>query len=199
MVMKRIERPLSGKRRRSFVLFTFLLAFVLSACGGQKQKKAPEVSWKAENAYMQMAVDEAREGIYNGDGGPFGCVIVRDGKVVGSGHNCVLTNDDSTCHGEIAAIRDAEQNLDTYDLDGCELYTTGEPCTMCLAAGLWANIEKVYYGCTIEDNAKIGFRDEAFDDIFGGRETLTGYFEEIDRSACLKLFEEYDRMEKTLY
>ena len=181
------------------MLFTFLLAFVISACGGQKQKKAPEVSWKAENAYMQMAVDEAREGIYNGDGGPFGCVIVRDGKVVGSGHNCVLTNDDSTCHGEIAAIRDAEQTLDTYDLDGCELYTTGEPCTMCLAACLWANIEKVYYGCTIEDNAKIGFRDEAFDDIFGGRETLTGYFEEIDRSACLKLFEEYDRMEKTLY
>ena len=190
---------LSGKRRHILVLSAALLAFILSACGKQMPGKAPEVSWRAESTFMQMAIDEARQGIYNADGGPFGCVIVKDGKVVGSGHNRVLADCDSTSHGEITAIRMAEKSLKTYDLTGCELYTTGEPCTMCLAACLWANIEKVYYGCTIEDNAKIGFRDENFDDIFGGRESLPDYLEELDRDACLMLFEEYNAMEKTLY
>lgn len=150
---------------------------------------------------MELAVKEARRGVLNGDGGPFGAVIVKNGEIVASGHNRVLKNNDSTCHGEIDAIRSAEQKLETYDLSGCQLYATGEPCPMCLAAILWANIEKVYYGCTLDDNEKIGFRDEKFDKMMGGRENLPkGFLEEQDREMCLELFNEYKKMkDKTLY
>lgn len=145
----------------------------------------------AENKYMQMAIDEALEGIRNGHGGPFGTVIVKDGKVIAGGHNKVLLNNDATCHGEVDAIRKAGQALGTFDLSGCELYTTGEPCHMCLCACMWANISKIYYGCTIEDNGRIGFRDDKFDGIFGGRDKMPGYMTKLDRMACLELFDEY--------
>ena len=149
--------------------------------------------------YMKLAIDEAREGITQGHGGPFGAVIVKDGKVVGQGHNCVLRDNDATCHGEIQAIRDASKRLGTYDLSGCELYTTGEPCHMCLCAILWANISKVYYGCSIADNARIGFRDEHFDGLFGGRDRLGNLLTEMDREECLHLFDEYNQMNPKEY
>lgn len=151
------------------------------------------------NKYMQMAIEEAREGILKRHGGPFGSVIVKDGKVVGRGHNKVLKYNDPTCHGEVAAIRDACDRLDTYSLEGCELYTTGEPCHMCLCACMWANIDKVYYGCTIDDNGEIGFRDDKFDGIFSGRDKLGHYLKELDREACLKLFREYKELDHTIY
>ena len=154
---------------------------------------------EAENPYMKEAISEALEGIYNGHGGPFGCVIVKDGKIVGRGHNRVLSIIDSTAHGEISAIRDAEKALGTHDLTGCELYTTGEPCPMCLNAILWANIEKVYYGCTISDNARIGFRDEKFDQLTGGREAFKDFLVCIDREACQKLFRIYNSLEHVNY
>lgn len=141
--------------------------------------------------FMQMAIDEARQGIRQQHGGPFGTVIVKDGEVVGRGHNCVLRDHDATAHGECMAIRDAGRNLGTFDLSGCELYTTGEPCHMCLCACLWANIDKVYYGCTIEDNGLIGFRDDKFDKIFGGRDKLQDFLIPLDREKCLELFHEY--------
>ena len=148
--------------------------------------------------FMREAITEAREGIRAGHGGPFGTVIVKDGKIVGRGHNRVLLHD-PTCHGEVAAIRDAGQNLGTHDLSGCELYTTGEPCHMCLCACLWANISRIYYGCTIEDNSIIGFRDGKFDELFGGRDKLGGYMLEMDREECLKVFEEYREMQHEGY
>lgn len=141
--------------------------------------------------YMKIAIDEAREGIKNGHGGPFGSVIVKDGKIIGRGHNMVLKNNDSTAHGEVTAIRNAEQEIGSYDLSGSVIYTTGEPCPMCLAACMWANISKVYYGCTIEDNSIIGFRDSKFDDLMGGRAKLADYLEQTNRNECLELFEEY--------
>ena len=149
--------------------------------------------------FMRLAIEEAREGIRNGHGGPFGSVIVKDGVIVGRGHNRVLANNDPTCHGEVAAIRDACNNLNTFDLTGCEIYTTGEPCHMCLCACMWANISKIYYGCTIADNDRIGFRDEKFDRIFGGREKLGDYMVECDREECLELFEEYISTEHKNY
>lgn len=145
--------------------------------------------------YMKIAIEEARTGIHNGHGGPFGSVIVKDGKIIGKGHNMVLKNNDSTAHGEVSAIRNAETEMGTYDLSGAVIYTTGEPCPMCLAACMWANIEKVYYGCTIKDNEMIGFRDAKFDDLMGGREKLADYLEQVDRESCLKLFEEYNAIE----
>ena len=154
---------------------------------------------KAENKYMAEAIAEAMEGIQNRHGGPFGCVIVKDGEIVGRGHNMVLVNNDSTAHGEMTAIRNAEAALGTFDLSGCEMYTTGEPCPMCLYAVLWANIGKVYYGCTIEDNASIGFRDQVFAEIDGGRDSHQKWMECIDRDACLQLFKVYSRMEHQLY
>ena len=150
--------------------------------------------------FMEVAVSEAREGIANCDGGPFGAVIVKDGKMIASGHNRVLANNDSTCHGEIDALRKAEKKLGSYDLAGCELYTTGEPCPMCLAAIMWANIEKVYYGCSLADNEKIGFRDARFDKIMGGRSGLPkGFMEERDREMCLAVFREYETMDGVRY
>ena len=154
---------------------------------------------KADDKFMQMAIDEARNGIHEGHGGPFGSVIVKDGAVVGRGHNRVVGNNDPTCHGEVAAIRDACANLGTFDLTGCEIYTTGEPCHMCLCACMWANISKIYYGCTIADNDRIGFRDDKFDKVFGGREKLGDYLSCIDREACLELFEEYLTLDRTNY
>lgn len=151
------------------------------------------------NKYMQMAIDEARSGIRKNHGGPFGSVIIKDGQVVGRGHNRVLKNNDPTCHGEVDAIRKACYNLDTFDLNGCELYTTGEPCHMCLCACLWANISKVYYGCTIADNGRIGFRDDKFDGLFEGRDKLGDYLVELDRESCLELFEEYLSLSHELY
>ncbi|MBQ6633339.1 MAG: nucleoside deaminase [Ruminococcus sp.] len=143
---------------------------------------------------MKMAIDEAREGIRKGDGGPFGCVIVKDGAVVGTGHNRVVEMKDPTCHGEIMAIRDACKNLDTFDLSGCELYTTAEPCPMCRGAIMWANISKVYYGCTVSDTDKLGFRDEQF------YEAPADISTQLDREQCLEVFKEYSEIEdKTSY
>ena len=153
----------------------------------------------AQDKFMQMAIDEAREGIHAGHGGPFGCVIIKDGKVVGRGHNRVVGNNDPTCHGEIAAIRNACESMQTFDLSGCELYMTGEPCHMCLCACMWANVSKIYYGCSIADNDSIGFRDDKFDKIFGGREKLGDYLTCIDREACKSLFAEYLTLDRTQY
>ena len=142
-----------------------------------------------------MAVSEAREGIANGDGGPFGAVVVKDGEVIASGHNRVLANNDSTCHGEIDAIRKAEEKLGSYDLTGCEIYTTSEPCPMCLAAIMWANIGKVYYGCSLADNEEIGFRDVRFDEMMGGRPGIPdGFMEERDKEMCMEVFREYKKI-----
>jgi guanine deaminase len=151
------------------------------------------------NQYMNMAINEARLGIKKNHGGPFGTVIVKNGKVIAKAHNKVLKNKDATCHGEMEAIRLASKKLKNYDLSGCVLYTTGEPCNMCLCACMWANIDKVYYGATIEDNSKIGFRDEAFDNLFGGRKQLKDYLIMINRDECLDLFEEYNKMKRNVY
>ena len=145
--------------------------------------------------FMEMAVSEAREGIANGDGGPFGAVVVKDGEVIASGHNRVLANNDSTCHGEIDAIRKAEEKLGSYDLTGCEIYTTSEPCPMCLVAIMWANIGKVYYGCSLADNEEIGFRDVRFDEMMGGRPGIPdGFMEERDKEMCMEVFREYKKI-----
>ena len=150
--------------------------------------------------FMEIAVSEAREGILNHDGGPFGAVVVKNGEVISSGHNRVLSSNDSTCHGEIDVIRKAESKLGTYDLSDCELYTTAEPCQMCLGAILWANIKKVYYGCRLSDNGSIGFRDVKFDEMIGGRPGLPDDFmEEKDREMCLEVFNEYGKMKAERY
>ena len=140
--------------------------------------------------FMKLAIEEAKLGISYGHGGPFGCVIVKDGKIIGKGHNKVLLLNDPTSHGEITAIRDACNNLNTFDLTGAILYTTGYPCPMCMGAIVWANIEKLYYGCNIKDAEDIGFRDKVFYE-----KDVKKMVVELGRDECLKLFEEYKQIE----
>ena len=147
-------------------------------------------------SFMDEALKEAYKGINAGDGGPFGCVIVKDGKIVGKGHNRVLLNKDPTCHGEIEAIRDACKNLGTHNLEGCELYTTAEPCPMCLGGILWSNIKNAFYGCNRKDTNEIGFRDDKFYDYLDGKNDLLK-ISEMEREKCLELFKDYTENEKS--
>lgn len=140
--------------------------------------------------FMKEALREAYQGIEHRHGGPFGSVVVKEGRVVGRGHNKVLLKHDPTCHGEMEAIRDACTTLGTHDLTGCELYTTAEPCPMCLGGILWANIRKVYYGCNRNDTEAIGFRDERFYEYFEGKKDSLSVAE-LQREECLKLFQAY--------
>lgn len=211
--------------KKLFVLFLCVsmsvLFFAGPGCIAERSSKQPE-ELTASNPFMQAAISEARKGILNGDGGPFGCVIVKDGKIVGKGHNRVLVDHDPTAHGEITAIRDAGRRLKTHDLKGCELYTTGEPCAMCLAACVWAHIDKIYYGCTLKDNSIIGFIDEPMAKFFESiyqvnlvtdnladavlnkvsnnlSDKIPDYLVNIDREACLDLFHEYTETQHKLY
>lgn len=150
------------------------------------------------NKYMKLAIQEARKGISLGHGGPFGAVIVKENKVISKGHNHVVENNDPTCHGEIDAIRKACKKLKTFDLTGCEIYTTGYPCPMCFGAILWANINKVYYGCNTTDTKIIGFRDKEFEE--GMQQKKIDICEEVDRNECLILYEDYKKIrDKTMY
>jgi len=113
-----------------------------------------------EDQFMREAIKLAEAGMQSGHGGPFGCVIVRRGGIVGRGHNRVTATNDPTAHAEITAIRDACATLETFRLADCELYTSCEPCPMCLSAIYWARIPSVYYGNTRKDAAAAGFDDD---------------------------------------
>src|SRR5512146_774660 len=115
----------------------------------------------ANPEFLRRAIHLATENVVQGEGGPFGAVIVCDGKIVGEGANSVTATNDPTAHGEVNAIRAAAQALGTFNLSGCELYTSCEPCPMCLAAAYWARISAIYYGADAADAAKAGF-DDAF-------------------------------------
>ncbi len=157
------------------------------------------------NEYMKVAKELSEESIKKNYGGPFGACVVKDGKIIGRGSNHVLINNDPTAHAEIMAIREACKNINSYDLSGCQLYTTCYPCPMCLSAVIWANIDKVYYGNTKEDAASIGFRD---DYIYNYIKKLAQNnvddsvlsLECIDREETIKLFEEYsNKNDKIIY
>jgi guanine deaminase len=111
--------------------------------------------------FLRRAIALATANVASGAGGPFGAVIVRDGRIVGEGVNTVTTTNDPTAHGEVNAIRAAAKALGTFTLAGCQLYTSCEPCPMCLAAAYWARIDAIYYGASAADAARAGF-DDAF-------------------------------------
>lgn len=157
------------------------------------------------NKFMKISNDLANDNLKTNVGGPFGACIIKDGKVVGKGSNHVLLNNDPTAHAEIVAIRDACNNLKTYDLNGCEIYTSCFPCPMCLSAIIWANIKNVYYGNTKEDAAEIGFRDDFIYDLINNlprniEDTNIIKFECIDRNETIKTFKEFNsKKDKILY
>lgn len=109
--------------------------------------------------FLRQAIELGRQGFTAGDGGPFGALIVRDDEIIGKGWNRVLATRDPTAHGEIVAIRDACQRMGSFSLQGCDLYTSGEPCPMCLGAIYWARLERIFYGFSVQDAASIGFDD----------------------------------------
>ena len=156
------------------------------------------------NEYMKVAKELSDDNLFTNVGGPFGACIVKDGKIIGKGSNHVLSNNDPTAHAEVMAIRDACKNINTYDLSGCEVYTSCYPCPMCLSAIIWSNIKKVYYGNTKEDAAEIGFRD---DFIYDYIKTLSDNpkkdvldMESMDREETIKTFNNFSEKEdKTIY
>lgn len=112
--------------------------------------------------YMLDAIKKAEENIITGKGGPFGAVVVRDGEIIATAGNCVTSTNDPTAHAEVVAIREACKALDTFDLSGCEIYASCEPCPMCLGAIMWARIDKLYYAADRLDASRAGFDDELF-------------------------------------
>ncbi len=152
--------------------------------------------------FMALAAQEADSNLQTNEGGPFGAVVIKDGEIIGRGHNRVLINHDPTCHAEIEAIRDACRNLNTHDLTGCTLYTSCYPCPMCLSAIIWANIKKVYYGNTAKDAADIGFRDD-FIYKFIENNCKDGKVLELtqnDRDITIKTFNAFSqKQDKTIY
>ena len=143
---------------------------------------------------MHAAIKEAFKGIEKNHGGPFGAVIVNNGKIIAKAHNRVLLSNDPTAHAEINAIRKASKKLALFDLSGCEIYSTCMPCPMCLGAIKWANIKTLYYGATSQDADAIGFRDQKFYE----KEFLE--MKHIDRAECLEPFKAWqDKENKIIY
>lgn len=109
--------------------------------------------------FMKQAIHLATENVTSGRGGPFGCVVVKDGRVIATGANQVTASNDPTAHAEVTAIRNACQALGTFKLDGCQVYTSCEPCPMCLAALYWSRCDAIFYGNNAADAARVGFDD----------------------------------------
>lgn len=152
------------------------------------------------NDYMKIAKEKAQNGYQGNEGGPFGAVVVNfKGEVIAKGNNQVLCNNDPTAHAEIQAIREACQKLGTYHLEDCTIYTSCEPCPMCLSAIIWANIKNVYYACTREDAANIGFRDDVIYQYLEGKQKDLIHMKQIDRAGCIELFEDYQKENKVIY
>lgn len=121
---------------------------------------------EASPGFMEQAIALATENVTSGRGGPFGAVIVKDGEVLASGVNRVTESSDPTAHAEVVAIREACRKLGTFWLEGCDIYTSCEPCPMCLAALYWAHVRAIYYGNSAADAARIGFDDSfLYDEI----------------------------------
>ena len=152
------------------------------------------------NKYIELTKKEALEGMEKNDGGPFGAAIIdKDGNIISTGHNHVLKNNDPTAHAEVMAIRNACSKLNTYDLSGYILYTSCQPCPMCLSAIIWANIKEVYYACTKEDAASIGFRDDLIYEYLKGNNKDLINLKQLDRDECIEVFEKYKNENKTIY
>jgi tRNA(Arg) A34 adenosine deaminase TadA len=153
----------------------------------------------AKEANMLSAIQLAREGMNRNEGGPFGAIVVKNGQIIGRGNNQVTSSNDPTAHAEIVAIREACRHLNSFQLDDCVLFTSCEPCPMCLGAIYWARPSQVFYACTRHDASQAGFDDsfiyeEIQADIHDRKIPMT----QLGRQDALRLFEEWrakeDRM-----
>jgi guanine deaminase len=156
---------------------------------------------KSSSKFMREAIREARRGVKLSHGGPFGAVIVKSGKIIAKAHNEVIKTNDPTAHAEVLAIRRATKKLKRFDLSDCSIYSTCEPCPMCLSAIYWAKIPRLYYGCSRNDAAKIGFDDKFIYDVLKGKKVKKRLSSKIlDKKTTLKVFDEWVASEgKVLY
>ena len=150
---------------------------------------------------MQEAIALSQKGIHQNEGGPFGCVIVKDNTIVGRGNNQVTSTNDPTAHAEVVAIRDACKNLNSFQLEGCEVYTSCEPCPMCLGAIYWARPSIIYFANNRQDAADAGFDDSMiYDEMKAGIEDRKIPIKSIGRQEAMEVFKQWkNKGDKTLY
>ena len=145
-----------------------------------------------DREFMMRAIELARVGMSANAGGPFGAIVVRDGEIIGEGNNRVTSTNDPTAHAEIIALRQACENLQNFQLDGCTIYTSCEPCPMCLGAIYWARPERVVYACNREDAAAIGFDDKfIYDELEKPNDDRELALVSLMRDDALKVFAEW--------
>ena len=146
--------------------------------------------------FLLRAIELSREGMMNGHGGPFGCVIVKDGEIIAEGCNKVLLTNDPTAHAEIVAIREACKKLNSFQLVGCDVYASCEPCPMCMGAIYWARPERVIYANTKKDAAAINFDDHfIYDEIEKPDSERTIEFSHLPNQKAIEVFDEWKRKE----
>jgi guanine deaminase len=144
------------------------------------------------NIFMQEAIRHAVENVRSGRGGPFGAIVVKDGRVIATGVNLVTAVNDPTAHAEVNAIREACRSLGTFQLAGCEIYTSCEPCPMCLGAIYWARPDRVYFAATASDAAEAGFDDSfIYEELKRAHRERRIPFEPMMREAGLEPFREW--------
>jgi guanine deaminase len=150
---------------------------------------------------MNEAIEQALAGMRNNEGGPFGAVIAKNGTIIGKGRNKVISSNDPTAHAEIIAIRDACMNLKTFQLADCVIYTTCEPCPMCLSAIYWARLKLVYFGCTRHDAAQIGFDDNfIYEELKLEASERAIPMTQLWHNEALKVFDEWEnKIDKIQY
>lgn len=149
--------------------------------------------------HMKQAIELALSNVTKTKGGPFGAVVVKDGVVIGQGANLVTDTNDPTAHAEIVAIRDAAHNIGSFNLQGCEIYASCEPCPMCLGAVYWAKIDKLYYAATKDDAAKANFADSIIYEEFSlpkDKRSISSL--QLMREDAIKVFEEWNKSENKI-
>lgn len=157
---------------------------------------------KLNKKAFDLSIEESKSNAVNNykNGGPFGAVIVKNEQIIATAHNTVVASHDATAHAEINAIRKASKVLNTHDLSDCVLYTSAEPCPMCLGAIIWANIKKVYYANTRKDSAKIGFRDDIIYEYLYGHNQDIIEVHHIQSEEALKVFDAFmEIQDKNMY
>ena len=159
------------------------------------------VSMEFHENYLNIAFEEAFKSLRTNIGGPFGAVVVKDGKIIGIGGNQVISQNDPTAHAEIVAIREGCRNISNFDLSGAAIYATCEPCPMCLSAIYWANIKEVYYCLTRFQAEDIGFRDNhIYEEMNLLPEERTLSFHQVSHPEAARLFREWtEKQDKMLY
>lgn len=156
------------------------------------KREKMNLSQEQKESFMQRAIDLSDSGMENNFGGPFGAVIVKDAKIIGEGFNKVISSNDPTAHAEVTAIREASKNLNNFDLSGSVIFTSCEPCPMCLAAIYWANIDEIYFANTKDDANEIGFRDDfIYNELDKPIEQRTKNTQQILRVNARKIFDKW--------